>query len=235
MIYKSDEEIKSEVLFQLGWDSRINQTEIGVIVRKGVVTLTGMVDSYARKIAAQRAAHRVPGVLDVANDIEVTIPGGMQRTDSDIARAVRHALDWNTMVPADKIHTTVSNGWVTLEGDVEFYRERLDAERAVGHLSGVRGVINKIKICANVEPQRVKFLIEDVLERRADREAERIKVAVDDGEVTLSGAVNSWEEKKSILGAVSHTPGVTAVHDRLFIDPYHLHIEKAMSGSMKGV
>lgn len=227
MIYKSDEEIKSEVMFQLGWDSRINQAEIGVTVIKGVVTLIGMVDSYARKIAAQRAAHRVPGVLDVANDIEVRIPGSMQRTDADIARGVRQALDWNTLVPADKIHTTVSNGWVTLEGDVEFYRERIDAERAVSHLTGVRGVINKIRICANVEPQRIKFLLEDVLERRADREADRIKVSVDAGEVTLSGAVNSWEEKKSILGAVSHAPGVTAVHDRLFIDPYRLHSETA--------
>jgi osmotically-inducible protein OsmY len=225
MTYKSDEEIKSEVLFQLGWDSRIRQTEIGVIVKKGVVTLTGTVDSYAKKMAAQMAAHRAPGVLDVANDIEVKLEGGSQRTDSEIAQAVRHALEWNVLVPSDQIHSTVAKGWVTLEGNVQCYRERVDAERAISHLPGVRGVINKIQITARVEPERVKFLIEDVLERRADREADRIKVKVVDGDVTLTGAVNSWDEKRAILGAVSHAPGVRELHDQLVIDPYKMRIE----------
>jgi osmotically-inducible protein OsmY len=227
MTYKSDEELQSEVMFQLGWDSRIKQTEVGITARNGVVTLTGRVDNYAKKLAAQQAAHRVKGVLDVVNDIEVHIPGNLQRTDEEIAQAVRHALDWNVLVPAEQIHSTVSNGWVTLEGNVEYYRERNDAERAITHLPGVRGVTNKIVVCQPVEPERVKFLIEDVLERRAEREAERIRVNVTNGEVTLIGAVNSWEEKKAILGAVSHTPGVTAVQDHLFIDPYQMRFEAA--------
>jgi osmotically-inducible protein OsmY len=227
MTYKTDEEIKNEVQFQIGWDSRIRQSEVGVIVKKGVVTLTGMVDSYAKKLAAQQAAHRARGVLDVANDIEVKILGDKARTDADIAQAARHALDWNVLVPANQIHTTVMNGWVTLEGEVEYYRERLDAERAISHLPGVSGVINKIKVASSIEPERIKFLIEDVLELRADRRADRIRVQVDGGAVTLSGAVNSWDEKKSIVGAVSHTPGVTAVNDQLFVDPYELHSECA--------
>jgi osmotically-inducible protein OsmY len=227
MGYKSDEEIRSEALFQLGWDSRVKQTEIGVAVKKGVVTLTGAVDSYAKKLAAQQAAHRVPGVLDVANDIEVKPPGSLRRTDSEIAQAIRGALEWNALIPADQIHSTVTDGWVTLEGTVEYYRERVDAERAISHLTGVRGITNKITVCSPVEPERVQFLIEDVLERRADREAKRIKVKVDGGEVTLTGPVRSWDEKKAILGAVSHTPGVIEVRDHLFIDPYDAHFETA--------
>jgi len=230
MTYKSDEELQGEVLFQIGWDSRIKQTEVGVTIRKGIVTLTGTVDSYAKKLAAQQAAHRVPGVLDVANDIEVRMQGDAQRNDADIAHALRHALEWNVLVPDAKIQSTVAHGWVTLKGEVECYRERMDAERAVSVLPGVRGVLNNIQVAAPVEPERVKFLIEDVLERRADREADRIRVKVDEGEVTLTGAVNSWDEKKAILGSVSHTPGVTALHDHLFIDPYKLRSETAKAG-----
>ena len=137
----------------------------GVTVKKGVVTLTGTVDSYAKKLAAQRASHNVPGVLDVANDIEVKVTGSLRRTDSEIARAIRLALEWDVLVPSFKIDSTVTNGWVTLEGEVEYYSERADAERAVAHLPSVRGVTNKIEVCAPpVEPERVKSMIEDVLE-----------------------------------------------------------------------
>jgi osmotically-inducible protein OsmY len=228
MTYKSDEEIRNSALFQLEWDSRLKQSEIGVTVKKGVVTLTGTVDSYAKKLAAQKAAHRVPGVLDVANDIQVKATGSLRRTDSEIARAVRLALEWDVLVPSDQIHSTVANGLVTLEGEVDYYGERADAERAIAHLPGVRGVTNKIEVYASpVEPERLKFLIEDVLERRADREANRIRVSVDDGDVTLTGAVKSWDEKKAILGAVGHAPGVKMIHDHLFIDPYDGRFESA--------
>jgi osmotically-inducible protein OsmY len=228
MTYKSDEEIRNDAMFQLDWDSRLRRSDIGVSVKKGVVTLTGTVDSYAKKLAAQKAAHSVRGVLDVANDIEVKVTARLQRTDSEIARAVRHALEWDALVPSDQIHSTVANGWVTIEGEVEYYSERADAERAVAHLPGVRGVTNKIEVCAlPVEPGRVKSLIEDVLERRADREAKRIRVSVDEGDVTLTGAVKSWDEKKAILGAVGHAPGVKLIHDHLFIDPYDARLASA--------
>jgi osmotically-inducible protein OsmY len=228
MTYKSDEDIQSEVLFQLDWDSRLKQSDVGVTVKKSVVTLTGTVDSYVKKLAAQKAAHSVPGVLDVANDIEVRVTGSLRRPDSEIARAVRHALEWDALVQSYKIHSTVTNGWVTLEGEVEYYSERVDAERAVTYMPGVRGVTNKIAVCATaVESERVKVLIEDVLERRADREAKRIRVSVDEGDVTLTGAVKSWDEKKAILGAIGHAPGVKMIHDHLFIDPYDVHFASA--------
>jgi osmotically-inducible protein OsmY len=227
MTYKSDEEIRSEVLFQLGWDSRTTPTDIGVTVKKGVVTLTGSVGSYAEKLAAKEAAHKAHGVLDVANDIEVRTSGSKQPTDAEIARTIRQTLEWDVFVPAKQIHSTVTQGWVTLEGSVESYYERLQAERAVAHLLGVRGVSNKIRVVTTVKPEQVKELIEEVLEVRADREADRIKVRVEEGEVTLTGAVKSWEEKKSILGAVSHTFGITEVHDHLIIDPYDLRFESA--------
>jgi osmotically-inducible protein OsmY len=228
MTYKTDEEIRKDALFQLDWDSRLRWSDIGVNVKKGVVTLTGTVDSYAKKLAAQKVAHSVPGVLDVANDIEVKVTARLQRTDSEIARAVRHTLEWDALVPSDQIRSTVANGWVTLEGEVEYYSERESAQRAVAHLPGVRGVTNNIEVCAlPVEPERVKFLIEDVLERRADREAKRIRVSVNEGDVTLTGAVKSWDEKKAILGAVGHAPGVKMIHDHLFIDPYDARLASA--------
>ncbi len=228
MTYRQrDEELKSGVVFQLGWDSRVRETEIGVIVKDGVVTLTGTVGSYAEKIAAKEAAHRVRGVLDVANEIEVHVRGDALRNDADIAQAVRHALDWDVLVPAEQIHSTVTHGWVTLEGNVENYRHRLDAERAVSHLLGVRGVTNSITVVAPTNPEKLKYVIEDVLSVRAEREAGRIKVQVEGGEVSLSGAVNSWDEANAILGAVSHAPGVTAVHDHLVIHPYDLSFETA--------
>ena len=228
MTYKSDEEIKNDALFQLDWDSRLRRSDIGVTVKKGVVTLTGTVDSYAKKLAAQKAAHRVPGVLDVANDIEVKVTGSLRRTDSEIARAIRHALEWDALVPSGRIHSTVTNGWVTLDGEVEYYSERADAERAVAHLTGVRGVTNEIVVSTTpIEPERVKSLIEDVLERRAGQEAKRIRVSVDDGDVTLMGAVKSWDEKKAILGVVGHAPGVKMIHDHIFIEPYDARFASA--------
>ena len=228
MTYKTDEEIKSEVMFQLGWDTHVKETEIGVVVKKGVVTLLGTVDSNSKKLAAQEAAHRVCGVLDVANEIEVHLPSDPRfRDDTAIARAVRHALEWNVLVPDERVHSTVSDGWVTLEGDVEYYTERVDSERAVSHLAGVRGVINKIEVAAPVDAEKIKYLIEDVLELRADREARRIGVEIDRGEVTLTGPVSTWDEKKAIVGAIGHTPGVRAIHDRLTVDPYDGQIYSA--------
>ena len=197
-------------------------------VKKGVVTLTGTVDSYAKKLAAQKAAHSVPGVLDVANDIEVKVTGSLRRTDSEIARAIRHALEWDVLVPSYKIHSTVTIGWVTLEGEVEYYGEWAEAECVVSRLPGVRGVANKITVCAPlVEPLRVKSLIEDVLEKRADREAKRIRASFAEGDVTLTGVVRSWDEKEAILGAIGHAPGVKMIHDHLFIDPYDARFASA--------
>ena len=221
MFKKSDSEIKQQVLRELKWDSRIAWSEIGVEVSHGVVALKGTVNTYAKKQAAQEAAHRIAGVLDVANEIEVRQTGESTRSDEDIARAVRHVLQWDALVPDESIQSTVSKGWVTLEGDVGLWRERQDAEAAILRLEGVVGVMNKIRVTPrSVDPQELREEIEYALERRADREAERLRIEVHDGAVDLFGRVHSWQEKRAVVGSISHAPGVTQIRDHLRIDPY---------------
>jgi osmotically-inducible protein OsmY len=218
--FETDSRVREKVIRELEWDSRVEAPEIGVAVDQGVVMLSGNVGSYATKMAAQEAAHRVIGVLDVANDIEVKIPGKLAKTDTEIARAVRESLEWDVLVRDERIRSTVSNGWVTLEGEVDFLRESHDAERAIARLAGVRGVSNKLVVIGpKANRADVRQMIEQTLERRAVREADRIKVSIDHGRVTLSGAVRSWAEKRAILGAVAHAPGITAVHEELYVDP----------------
>lgn len=220
-ISKTDTQIQQDVLRELRWDRRVAETEVGVSVHEGVVALSGTVDSFAKKLAAREAAHRVAGVLDVADDVEVKLPGVFTRTDTDLARAVRHALEWDVFIPDTKIRSTVANGWVTLDGTVESLLDRDDAERAVRRLQGVRGVIDNIVVNApKVDPARIRKSIEETLERRADREADRIDVRVIEGKVTLEGRVHSFPEKEAILGTVRNAPGVKAVTDNLRIEPY---------------
>jgi osmotically-inducible protein OsmY len=209
------------VSHELRWDSRIATSDINVEVTDSVAALTGTVSSYARKIAAQEAAHRVAGVLDVANDIEVKPVDLFARTDTEIAGAVRSALEWDALVPNERITSTVSDGWVTLEGDVDYWREREDAEHAILRLNGVVGAINEITIHKRpVDPKEIREQIEYALERRADREAERFRLDIHDGAVDLWGRVHSWQEKRAVLGSISHAAGVTQVIDHLRIDPY---------------
>lgn len=218
---KTDNEIKQQVVRELKWDSRIGWARIGVEVMNGVVTLTGDVTSYAQKLAAQEAAHRISGVLDVANDVKVRPVGVFQRSDADIALAVRHVLEWDALVPDERIKSTVSDGWVTLEGDVDFWHQREDAERSILRLEGVIGVTNEITVAPKrIDPKELREEIEYALERRADREAERLRIEVNDGAVDLFGRVHSWQEKRAVIGSISHAPGVSAVRDHLRIDPY---------------
>jgi osmotically-inducible protein OsmY len=218
---RSDTDLKQRIMRELKWDSRIPWASIVVGVSDGVVTLTGVVSSYAQKFAAQEATHRVTGVLDVANDIDVNPVDSFMRTDTEIASAVRNALEWDALVPNELIQSTVSDGWVTLEGQVDYWRERSDAERAIRRLAGVVGVNNKITIRKNeVNAKQLREEIEFALERRADREAERLRIEVNDGAVDLWGRVHSWQEKRAVLGSISHAPGVTQLRDHLRIDPY---------------
>lgn len=218
---KTDAQIQQQVLKELAWDPRVEETEVGVSVQHGVVTLSGTVTSWAKRMAAQEAAHRVGGVLDVANDIIVKIPGGLGRSDTEIAHAVRNALEWDVFVPDKHIQSTVSNGWVTLTGAVETVSEREDAARAVRNLTGVHGVVNQITVRhPKVAPERIRAAIEEALERRAEREARRIDVSVGpDGEVTLTGRVRSWAEREAVVASARYLRGVPAVTDRLRIDP----------------
>jgi osmotically-inducible protein OsmY len=218
---RTDRDIQHDVLLELRWDSRVRETEIGVEVDNGVVTLTGTVDSYAKKIAAKEAAHRVCGVLDVADDVVVKLPGSLRRTDTEIAHAVREALEWNAFVPDTRIRSTVGDGWVSLEGEVSTLREKEDAEAAVRSLAGVRAVNNRLTVTpVKADPARLRQSIEEALARRAEREAEKIHVSVENGTVTLEGRVRTWPEKKAVLGTVSHAPGVRQLRDRLAVNPW---------------
>src|SRR6185503_13863917 len=218
---RNDTELAQRIMRELKWDSRINWARINVDVKDGVATLTGAVPTYLQKLEAQNAAHRVGGVLDVANDIEVKPVDRFARTDTEIASAVRNALEWNALVPNELIQSTVSNGWVTLDGEVDYWREREDAERSILRLAGVVGVTNQITIRKRpVDPRELREHIEFALERRADREAERLRVDVHDGAVDLWGRVHSWQEKRAVIGSIGHAPGVTEVKDHLRIDPY---------------
>ena len=215
---KTDAQIQQDVLNELKWDTRVEPTDVGVEVHGGVVTLTGTVSSWAKKVAAEEAAHRVSGVLDVANDMIVKIASSIERDDTQIAAAVREALKWDVFVPDDRIQSTVTGGFVTLKGQVDTYAQRDDAARAVRNLSGVRGVLNQIGVTrAEVTPDIVRGAIQDALERHADRDAAKIQIDVQGGHVTLYGDVHSWTERKAVLGAVTGTRGVEDVLDHMRI------------------
>ena len=220
LITKSDSEIQQDVLRELKWDTRVHETEVGVQVEDGIVTLSGMVSSWAKKAAAQEAAHRVLGVLDVANDLEVE---GAARTDADIARAIRNALEWDVFVPHQRIRTTVAQGVVTLEGSADYWSQREDAQRAIKNLEGVRGIINRIEVRPPIVPSdRVRHAIEAALERHAEREARRVSLDISNGRVTVSGVVGSFGEREAVVGAIRGTPGVCTVDDKLRIEPFSI-------------
>lgn len=219
---KTDQEIQKDVLRELDWDPQVDPVEVGVQVEDGIVTLTGTISTYAKKLAAKRAAHRVAGVLDVVNNLVVEIAEPHKRNDQEIAKAVRHALEWDVMVPDQRIHSTVSNGRVMLEGHVDNWADRMAAECAVERLAGVRSVDNQLQVepKIRVEAKAIRDAIRGALERQTRRETDRISITVRDGLVTLTGTVRSWAEKNAAHNAAACTPGVQRIDDRLEIDAH---------------
>lgn len=213
-----DNEIQREVEEELRYDPSLAEDDIAVSVRDGVVSLAGWTKSYLDKWRAERTVGRIRGVRAVANDLDVRLPSSSIRTDPDIARAVADALDWNVSVPKGRIKATIEKGWVTLEGDVDWYFQKEAAERAVRAITGVKGVTSLITVKAQPTPTDVKKKIKEALDRGAEIDADRITVEVDGHKAILRGTVRSFAERRDAERAALNAPGITEVENKIVVD-----------------
>jgi osmotically-inducible protein OsmY len=217
---KSDSEIERDVRDELKWDPDLDAYDIAISAKNGVVTLAGFTHSYADRLEAELAAKRVAGVKAVANDIEVRLPSIDQRPDPDIARDAVAALKQELPISHDKIKAVVKDGWITLEGSLEWQYQKTSAENAVRKIRGIKGVINAITVKPKLEPTEVKRNIMDAFRRNAEVDANRITVEANGGEVVLKGTVRSWIERDEAERVAWSAPGVTKVDDRIVVSPY---------------
>lgn len=215
---KTDAQLKQDILEELNWDPAVNATEVGVIVKDGVVTLTGHLSHYAEKYAIEQAVRRVHGVQALAVEMDVHLQPSMQRNDTDLASSAELALRSSVLVPSNRIQVVVEKAWLTLTGEVQWEYQRRAAERAVRELPGVLGVSNSITVNPGAQIGRVEQNIHDALARQADRQARHVKVAIEGSQVILRGHVHSWAERMAAQGAAWSAPGVTSVLNELKVD-----------------
>jgi osmotically-inducible protein OsmY len=216
---RTDSEIQRDIEDELRWDPSLDNDDIAVAVRDGVVTLAGYVKSFLDKWHAESVASKVKGVKAIANDLTVKLPSSSERPDPDIARAALDALKWNIAVPANRIRIKVDKGWVTLEGDVDWDFQREAAQRTVRSLTGVKGVTNLITVQVRPAPRDVKQKIKETLERSATIDAERVTVEVEGNKAILRGTVRSYAERRDAERAARNAPGITEVENNLMVDP----------------
>lgn len=214
-----DNELQQNVLDELRDEPSLDAAHIGVTADKGVITLTGTVGSYAEKLIAEDAAKRVISVRAVANDVRVQLRDGHKRTDTEIAKAAIDALQWHSMVPDEWVKVTVDNGWLTLEGTVDWKYQKDAAEHAVHHLTGVRAVTNAISVnpTTPLKVGEVKHRIFEAFRRSAELEARRIGIDAHENKVVLHGTVHDWSEVQEAQRAAWSTPGVAEVENRLVV------------------
>ncbi len=214
---RNDSMLRSDLLDELKWDPSIRNEDIAIAVKDGVVTLAGTVDTFMQRYAAQRAVERVNGVAGIANDLAVKLPGAMERSDSDIAHAAVNALRWDVQVPDEHVKVKVTQGWLTLEGQVNFFFQKDAAERAVRSLAGVKSVSNLIALRPIVTPADVKTRITSAFGRQAKLDASEITVETIGSRVMLHGSVRSHAERCDAERAAWNAPGVMVVENELYV------------------
>jgi osmotically-inducible protein OsmY len=212
---KSDHQIREDIIDQLKWEPFLNASQIEVAVKNGIVTLTGQVDAYSKKLAAENAAKKIAGVKAIAEDIQIGVSPVSGKTDTEIAEAVVNILKWHTIVPHEKLKIKVENGTVRLEGDVDWEFQRNNAESAIENLRGVRSVMNLISVKPNFKASDIKKKITAAFERSATIDAGKINVEVTGGKVILSGKVRSFAEKEDAERAAWLAPGVNRIESRI--------------------
>jgi osmotically-inducible protein OsmY len=215
---ETDIRVRDAVMRQLEWDPEVDASAVGVAAKHGTVTLSGFIDTYSGKLAAERAAKRVHGVRAVANDIEVRLR--LERTDPDIAHDATRALELRGAVP-ETVQAVVHNGRVTLTGNVEWLYQKEIAEKAVRHIRGVRGVMNHVTVAPKSVARDVRHRIVKTLHQNADVDARHITVTVSGNTVTLTGTVGTWLQRESAERAAANAPGVAHVDNRIVVQSFH--------------